>query len=173
MRWLVVLVVAVGLHDAGAAEACSRIGNPHFMPGDPVELVPPSVVTAGKPSVFRSDRQGSCPATTLVSIDVVATDDTTPTIELGYRLRIARGETPLQGFGDTSGDRLGGVLLIFFSGADDDLDFDLGISAVDKSGNVGPETVVPIYDEAPGCSTGGASSLILAFALLGLRRRRR
>jgi uncharacterized protein (TIGR03382 family) len=65
------------------------------------------------------------------------------------------------------------LLKIKFVGADVDLDFDLHLAAVDRSGNVGPETVIPIYDEAPGCNAGGASSLTVGLALLALRRRRR
>lgn len=175
MRWLLALGFLVS--PSRPAEACVTVGNPQFTPGEVSETNPPGTVEIVAVKVFRNDEpeNSSCKDSTLLQIDVAATDNSTPATELGYRLRVVTGTTPLPGFGDRDPDRLGGRLLVFFSGAYSDLDFELGISAIDRSGNVGPETIVPIFDKAPpeGCNSGGSWSLLPGLALLALRRRRR
>jgi len=156
------------------------VGNPTFMPGERVETIPPGAVAIGAVQIGRDEQpsNSSCESSTVLSIEVTATDDATPTGELGYRLRVVSGTTPPRGFGDAEGDRApfdGQPLVVFFRGAYADLDFELGVSAIDQSGNVGPETAIPIFDEAPpqGCNSAGAWSLGPGLALLALRRRRR
>ncbi len=173
MRWLL-LAAFVGLAPRDA-EACSILIDP-FVPGRRVETNPPGDGTIGKVTVVRSEDtppESSCSAVTGIRIEVAATDDTTPSGALGFRLRVVTGTPRLATIDELDYDRRAGTLGLNASGNDQDLDFELGISAIDASGNVGPEATVHIVDEAPGCNSGGSWSLLSGLAVLGLTRRRR
>jgi hypothetical protein len=174
MGWLSGLVIAaLGFATAPARAACVvEPFNLEFSPGPIVESTPPSELTLGAVSVLRSPAPGEeCPQTTQIRVAVSASDDTTPSDQLGIRVQI----------GESSGDQIPnptgsgiGLLIVRFRDPDVDLDFDLRLSAIDRSGNVGPESVIPIFDEAPGCHAGkSAGWLFPLFAVLGLIRRRR
>lgn len=167
MRGCLVLVV-LSSADAADAACVLPLGNARFVPGPMVESTPPSEITVGEVRITRFERNRECPASTEIDIGISATDDTTPSDRIGVRVRI----------GETAANQLPSsvVIIIRLQGADSDLDFDIGLSAIDESGNLGPEIVIPIDDEAPGCNaTGiGPESLMLGLiGLLGLRRHRR
>ena len=105
---------------------------------------------------------------------MLALDDTTPIGELGYRVRVIGDSRPLaNGTFDRVAER--GVLEFeLVHGVE--LDFELGIAAIDKSGNVGPEAIVPVgVDPDGGCRTGRdtAGTFALGLATLALLARRR
>lgn len=168
MRWWLGLV-AVGFTRQVEAQ-CLHFDNIKSTPGEQLETTPPSDLTISIVRVLRSE-SWECGDSTSLQVEASATDDTTPSDMIAFRVR----------FDDYMDDRVpmlepNGLRLVKvnFVGADVDLDFDLHLAAVDRSGNVGPETVIPIYDEAPGCNAGGGSStLAMGLALLALRRRRR
>jgi hypothetical protein len=104
-------------------------------------------------------------------LEATAADDSTPVDEIGFRLRLVAGFVP-RGFDDGPRDLEGPQLRVFVANADRDLDFELGIAAIDASGNVGPETVVPIVDTT-GCTAGGLAGLPVGLVVIGIGRRRR
>lgn len=165
MRWLLGLVILVGT--SRPTDACTPVaGSPPFTPELRVEVVPPSEVTVTGLEIRRTM---GCASLTYVTIDATASDDTTSPGELGFRFQVS-GHNPPPFFGtrDLQGPRP--VVTI----GDGDFDFELRIAAIDSSGNVGPETVVPIIDEAPGCNAAGATGgVVVALVALGLCRRRR
>jgi hypothetical protein len=183
------LVGALGIALASRdADACVFIGDPGFEAGTFEEATPPSAVTIGEVTVSETDipepgcgmHPDSCSGIRFTSarVRVSATDNTTESFDLGYRVRVVRGT----GFKNIDlYDRLatGGAITLTASDIGD-LDTELGISAIDASGNVGPETVLRIvyhFDGDGGCRTGpgrplGAFALALGTLALLLRRRR-
>ncbi len=168
MRWLSGLgVLLAGTAESSLADACTLIGNGHLMLG-----------WSSRRLRDRSRRAATCPSSTVVFVEVAAADDTTPAGDLGYRIRVVGGTRPPFVLGELY-DRVlfDQPLEVSIRGDDVDLDFELGIAAIDQSGNVGPETTVAIFDEGPGCNAGGTGTWsLLPVATLGLmllRPRRR
>ena len=183
VRWLVLLLAALPIPEASA---CSIIGDPEFIPGEPVESEPPGPVEIGEIAIEVRDPPAGCNASDTscgdgsgvrVVIPVNAIDDTTSRFELGFRVRVVGGPTPPRspiGFRDR-----GPVTMIQLSlDSDHDIDFELAVSAIDQSGNVGPETIVRIAatDRDGGCRSargGSFASFALGLATLALLARRR
>lgn len=175
--WWLVLLAALPAREAAA---CIYPSNDPFSPGTPTELVPPGPVTIENAEIVRDG--GPCDVPVLHA-RVAAVDDVTPSIELGFRVRVVDGPRPVTlHTRDSSFDRLGtnsldfpGVLFFTASIEAGGADFVLGISAIDRSGNVGPESTTRVsYDlDDGGCSStrGGTLVLVLGIAL-ALRRRR-
>jgi hypothetical protein len=181
MRWLSGLVIAALCLAATSADAaCAEPFNFKFSLGPMVESTPPSELTLGALFIFRSPEPQDnvleeCSPKTFLTVEVAATDDTTSSDQLGIRIQI--NEQSADQIPNPTGSGFG-LLTVKFHGRDLDLDFDLRLSAIDRSGNVGPESVIPVFDEAPGCNAGhraGAGSLICVVTALGMtvRRRRR
>ncbi len=173
MRWLLGLGLA-SLAASRPADACTIIIDP-FVVGPMVETTPPGTVEIGTVRVDRADPDdatSSCRANTAIRIGVSASDDTTPASQLGYRTRLVSG-TVTFATTDQLFDRKGPTLAIVTAGVEADLDFELGISAIDSSGNVGPETVIPIHSDAPGCNAVDCWSLLPGLSIFGLLRRRK
>jgi hypothetical protein len=169
------------------AEACTYPSNPAFEAGDALEATPPSMVEVGSVVGQSSDVDTGgcndnaarpCGSSALISIGVAATDDVTPVSDLGYRIRIVSGDPPPFDAGALYDRKRhdDGVLLLTHD--EEAFDFELGISAVDGSGNVGPEATVRIAGGPPEHETGAcAAARIHPWSLLwvplafALRRR--
>ena len=114
----------------------------------------------------------------------LATDDTTPADQIGYRVSLVAGDAS----GLTTGLTVpslarGDVSLLLFWDGDDDFDFTAQLIAIDAAGNESAPRTVPISSGGGGCSVGhrrasdGFALAVLALALAGaaarpLRRRR-
>jgi hypothetical protein len=177
------------------ALACSFPGDsplviePQAQATDPT---PPSSPTASLASLRRGkgpDRNlagcsqsiSSCDDLGTIGIALHATDDQTPSADLGYQVQLAAGRLPddltlpagpvtLQG---------GYLYLRWIDGATDDqeaISFTLAIAAVDKAGNVGPSVSLQVSDPGSGggcsflCRRVSTSWLALVIVVLAGRR---
>jgi len=137
-------------------------------------------------SVYRDPEGCNAPNDDCGSIghiyfDVRASDDTTPTDQLGYRLRVRRGIGP--GILGLDRDLLapdGSIVLLFgVQGEPVDFDIDLGVTVIDLSGNLGQEQIVRITysEDSGGCVTTRTPSPLSKLAIVcltaGLLFRRR
>lgn len=177
--WWLVLLAAL---PAREAVACIYPSNEPFVPGDPTELVPPGPVTIENALIVQDGAPCDVP---VLTARVTAVDDVTPPDRLGFRVRVVDGPRPVRlSTRDPSFDRLGTNsegspgALYFTVGLDaGGADFVLGVSAIDLSGNVGPESTTRITYELDegGCRStrGGTLVLALGIALIPLLLRRR
>jgi hypothetical protein len=190
--WFPAVLVLLLALPARHARACTLPGDEPFTSFNQPNTTPPSIVSSGDPHVsLEQEPSSGCVEHPIVcnlgiiSVAVSASDDVTPSSELGYRVRIISGP---RAPGFTKHDLFdrrpthGQITLIISSGAGGRVDyhFELGISAIDSAGNVGPETSVRVvYDNTDsGCRSGrdvrpfGALALALSTLVLVLRRRR-
>lgn len=190
---LLVLLAGLPVRDAAA---CSIVVEPEFVPGPKTESVPPTAVTVDNLEVRVVDQtkpNGGCQREStscsdrsfaIISFSVSSTDDTTERYGLGYRLRVLReiGPTRLDAYDLATRAWPNGVITLYPKLGDDeelDLDLEIGVAAIDRSGNLGPESVVQIiHSDDSGCASGrnarpfGACALALGTLALLLRRRR-
>lgn len=180
MRTGLLLAVLPILLAATDARACKYPNNlPHSIDEAEAEIddTPPGPLVAVDVGPLTRDVEGSCDecssGTALELAITPPSDDRTAPGELGYVLELVAGELPftlpegpVRGptiFFRTNDARTGHVSAV------------LAIRAVDRAGNVGPETRVEIDDQASGCRLAPLSGLTpvwLTIAVLPLLRRR-
>jgi MYXO-CTERM domain-containing protein len=128
---------------------------------------------------------GSCDDIGTVRITVAPTDDRTPPLGMGYRMRVISGPPPAGLNVPTDDVRASEGTWLFLSwgdGAEDDQEpfsFTLSIEPVDLAGHVGEARLVMVSDPGSGgCAVAGGPgealwpAVVLAW-LVGTRRRRR
>ena len=178
--WLLLSVLPALLptHDAAA---CIYPSNDAFVPGPPEEIVAPGPVTIESATIFSDG--GPCDVPVL-RVYVTATDDVTPSIQLGFQVRVVEGPRPAQLHTPdndvtrrATSDLGNGALYFTTTIEPGGADFVLGVSAIDLGGNVGPESTARVtYGlEDGGCrSTADAHPFAPPIAIaLGLVVRRR
>jgi MYXO-CTERM domain-containing protein len=193
-----VLASTAGLGGAGEARACSlgkqpgHTLEPARFAGDRQAPVLTGVrvirlrrgyeTSSGAPAGYES----ICPMHGYLTIEVSATDDQTPTAELGFRLQVKSGKTP-QYWEIPAGDLQafdGKISLNWVDDASDDqeaFDFVLAVAPVDRAGNVGAALDLSVSDPGRdgGCAVGGGghpravAPLMLLVVLGAVRRARR
>jgi hypothetical protein len=177
--WWLVLLVAFPTRDAAAC--IIELEDQAFEPGEPTETISPGPVTVGPARVHVSDGSTRCPALAFIRFSVTASDDTTPADELGYRVQVVGPTFPATQivdfrYRDLLGDGHVDLHVGLLRGDPFDVDFNLGVSAIDRSGNIGPESIVRVTHEGDGCRStrhGSFATLVLALGTLGFVRRRR
>jgi hypothetical protein len=188
---LLSIVALAGLVAPRRAHACS-FPSPTLHTTDSamvaVDQTPPVLPQPVVSDIGRGDGEGcisssKCPASGLVTLTNLATDDMTAAAEIGYRFTVVGG-TPPPGFWQPNqavrGDGLG-LNLQWHGGYQDDIDFTIQLVAVDLAGNESAPQMVRIHEDVGGCrigpgrATGGLTPAIVAFAAAAcfLRRRRR
>jgi len=199
--WLGLTIV--GWAGARRAWGCTYSFPPYVT--DPaesgVDTQVPAAPSVGKVTIKRGmgPRGSGCQSTSsscddigAITLRLTAKDDRTAADAIGYTISVVRGQAPedlspldqpLAQVGTNE------VTLIWLDGGTNDqeaVDFDLRVRAIDKAGNVGPGTLVPIQSGSTGCSVSPGARVVrldrpLALALaaalsLGMlltRRRRR
>jgi hypothetical protein len=184
---LAVVLAAVAVRPADACVPIDDEISDHMLdPAHASDSTPPATPTADF-SISRHEVDGGCTSKTdcdgkyaRIYIDVVGTDDATPTDRLGYILTITGGDKP-HGMYSRVPDGMPvfqprGELSYGFDYDDEEFAFDLEVRTVDLNGNVSEPTVLRIEaHEAGGCSTAGQRTewLLLPVLAFALRRRRR
>lgn len=187
------LLVAIGIlavPDTG--RACKPATNEPFSVVDSgTDSVPPGDVTASVEAVTLAAESGAgagdCGTTSFVRLLVSASDDQAASDKLGYQVTLLCGDLPP--VEDVPVKPLEGRLFYAWnSSGETAFHSRLGVSAVDRAGNVGPMTTLDVSaGDAEECSTstegscsmssharGGLwSSVVCLLAGLALARRRR
>jgi hypothetical protein len=172
------------------SDACVPIDEeitPHEVdPAQANDTTPPPTPTATF-SISRGESDSGCLSKSDcdgtyadIYVDVVGSDDVTPTERLGYILTIAGGDVPYHLY-SRAGDgtpvfQPRGEFRYGFDYNDTEFAFDLEVRTIDLNGNISPPTVLHIaLDEGGGCSISAQRSdwLVLPVLLFALRRRRR
>ena len=187
----VLVVVVVAFATETDACACTPLngGMPHTVDASlqATDQTPPTLPTIPPPTVRRLEATdsgcgsggGACAASGVVSIEAVATDDTTAANRIGYRFTLASGSLPdgftLPGF---AREPVGTTVVLFWDG-DGDLDFTLQVVAIDLAGNESAPQTVRIQDDSGACAVAGgrtsrwAIAFVAVLALLAVTNRRR
>jgi hypothetical protein len=183
---VVAVVVVVALETDASACSPPQSGMPHTVNASlqATDQTPPTLPTIPPPTVRRLEATdsgcgGGCPASGVVSIAAVATDDTTAPDRIGYRFTLASGSLPdgftLPAF---AWDPVGTTVVLFWDG-DGDLDFTLQVVAIDLAGNESAPQTVRIQDDSGACAVAGgrtnrwAVAFVAVLALLAVTNRRR
>jgi len=192
-RLLLLVVIAAVPAVPRVADACLVVGDtPFTRTRTPNETAPPGAVSVGNVEVrvFLSEDEDEgcsnvqtspCGSHAVLGFSVAATDDVTPAGMIGYRLVVLPGGDPPATLAKADlYDRLASSRIrVLYSPLDgEEFDFFLGVSAIDESGNVGPQTAVRFAQAAGGgCQSGRRAQplagLGLAALTLGLATRRR
>jgi hypothetical protein len=174
----------------GRARACDpAFPQPHTI--DPaqvgVDRTPPQLAQPTVGELHNNETggggcigSGKCGWEHSARLTNLATDDTTPVDEIGYRVTLVAGDasgltTGLSVPALASGD---GSLLLFWDG-DNDFDFTAQLIAIDAAGNESAPRTVQISSGDGGCSVGhrpasdGFALAVLALALASAAARPR
>lgn len=178
------------------AQACSPVKtHPYKVDASVVDSVPPGAVTASMVvdlAALRESDTSTCRDISFATLVVSASDDQTPSEELGYQVTLLCGDLPPVEAGPVQGWD-GNLHYSWSPSLETGFHSMVGVQAVDLAGNVGPMTELVISaGEAKTCSTSepeasaegscsmsghaGGSLCFLAFYMLaglGVARRRR
>lgn len=189
------LLVAGSLLRSDPAAACSIASvyeheidadDPDAVAPDAISVVSVEVADLGDSGGCGS--QNSCQGIGTISIVVQAEDDATPPESLGFTIELVAGslppglslpDGPVRGW--DRGDGTVDLVLVWSPEQGDLTEFVVRVSAVDRAGNVGDSTDVPVVlEDESGCAAGGlpgpvsgAVWLVAALAALLILRARR
>jgi hypothetical protein len=190
MRALQIAIAASALSFAGSALACDfNFPGELEISANPGDETPPSAPRAQLLDIQRGNDWGgddsgcrntetSCDGTAYLLLDLASTDNLSATEGIGFRVEDANGHA-------STNDRVlvlqGGQLMVFFGTDDgqDDLSFELRITAVDQAGNESLPTLLSA--KSPGDSRcqlargipSGVLYTLALFTLMSWRRARR